>query len=185
MNQITTKDADNYITKNYNELLSLSNGIIASTNKFHIKPEDVISEAYINCITCINNNKITEEYQIRQFIRSAIYLKITQSNSTLNNRSNLYKNLDYYGTVYELETELESKHLFNVDETITLLFKEFKLTLCKEDLRMFEIMYEKHYDTAKKLAEYLNISKTSAYKSINKINDLLRLYIKNNNNLIL
>lgn len=182
---ITTKTIDDYFTKNYNMLFDYSNKILKKFNK-KFDASEPVTEAYLNCIKCVDQKKITEEYQIQQFAKSTIFYKITQGNSNLNRLNKTITTDELSEDIFNIYT-IED---INIEEEINQVLDNFKLTLNKYDLRLYEMYYEKQINTAKLLTKHLNISISGAYLIIKEIKEIeikLRIYvekyikIKNNN----
>jgi len=176
-NQPTTTDVDNYFTKNYSKLYDYSQKIISKYSRKYDAAEP-ITEAYINCINCINNGKITQLNHIEQFTKSTIFFKISQWNSSLNKPTKTKISIDD-DTIDEryIDGCVGINH-YNIEESVDDLMFKFKQTLRTYDLRMFEIVFEKNIDTAQELAKHLDISISQAYGSLKDIKTQLRLYIK-------
>lgn len=187
---MTKNDIDNYFTKNYQMLLKYASGFVAGFKRKY-QPEEIVTEAYLNCVKCVEQDKITSINHIEQFAKSTIYCKIAQGASSMNFKrivDKMMSDYDIIDIVYSTKNQngdasqimdvQVSTQLFDMEQELKVLFKEFKVTLNLVDKRLFEIVYEKNISTGKELAEHLKIPLTSAHWSLRNLNQQLRLYIE-------
>lgn len=197
------EEVDEYFIEKYSQLLTTTKKIINKTKRIRnskeinvqpLEAETVIAAAYLDVLSkeekiktfALLNDK-TIKHVIYAFCLNYLNNTIYYYNSTLNMENKLIANevldlpevddvynegngLDYlYGSV-SLESNIYS------EEFITGFYNSLR----KLDAICFEIYYYKGINNPTDFAEHLQISKTSAYKSINRLKDLLKIYIKRN-----
>lgn len=173
---ITNKTIDEFFKTNYNMLFDYSHKICNKYNK-KFDPAEPVTEAYLNCIKCVEQNKITELFQIQQYAKSTIFYKISQSNSNLNRLNKTTNTVELNDDIFNIYTIDD----ISINDEINNVLDSFKTTLNKYDLILYEMFYEKQINTAKLLAKHLNISISGAYLIIKEIKEIeikLRIYIE-------
>lgn len=186
------KQIDDYWTRHYKDIQKTTQKLIKKKKRF-LDSSEVISHTYLYLVAnqqkiydfSEKNNK-TLDHVIWSFMRKHIYSSIYWDNSDVNiENDRLYKRIEKNNNPFKSKDEdtepeeftaiaFEQEDDIYTDEFITTFYN----TLSKLDKICFKIYYYDGIDNAKDFANHLNISKQSAYNSINKLKNLLKDFIE-------
>lgn len=178
------QQVDAYFIAKYDQLEKTTAKIIRKYNR-PLESNNVISSAYIYVLEneqeAVHFARIFSkslEHTIYAFTIKFINQNIAWTNSKLNKEANKFLNdtinIDEdssEGIDHQNNTSYQD-NIYNED-----FIKGFYKSLNKLDSICFYAFYYEGIDTDKELAEKFNISKSSAYHTIKRLKELLKLYI--------
>lgn len=177
---INKDEVDLYFTKNHSKLKEYATKLIYKYRR-NYKPDVVITEAYLNVIDCIEKEKISNVYELDVFSKQGIWYKVRQESSNLNAKKKIDRQSIKECDISDMWSDINIFCDSDIEYEIDKVFSEYKKTLSKFDLIEFEIIYDKGYNTPKKISEYLDISNTYSYDIIRRVNRNLRDFINKKN----
>jgi len=170
---LTKNEIDTWFNDNYTFLNNYTKNYIHKYNRSY-DPTILIGDLYL----FINNREIKTYDDLLKLGQYFIKQNIKWTNS----------NVNAYEAKHTLDKVDISEHI-NIKNDIydyDSIIDSFTITLNKNEQRVWDICWNKCYDTKTKLAEYLNISTSNAAKTIkefihiqNKLREYVKEYINN------
>lgn len=173
------KEVDNYFTKKYSQLESTTNKIILKRGR-DVEASNVIGAAYIYVLESESKvkafaalHKKSIEHILYSFTLQFINQTLIWSSSKLLKEDNrLFEKIERLAD-QEITGYYKITNPIYTEEFILSFYE----SLDRLDAICFRVYYYEGVDNAVDFAKHFNISKSSAYASINKLKHLLKQYI--------